>query len=204
MPELDKTTCQIQEAYYIQFQEYIRQKAAITQEDFEIIRSHFQYKKLEKGTVMWREGGSCHSLAFLAKGLTRSYFLDHNGKETTRRLAVENNMVAAYGSYVFERPSEETIVTVEQSHFLMVSREADMRLQADMESYRIFRNRTVEQEFVATLRFLDGFLSNDASFRYRRLAKYSPEIFNRIPLKHIASLIGVSPTQLSRIRAKKE
>lgn len=141
-------------------------------------------------------------LGFLCQGLTRSYFTDEHGRECTRRLAVENNLVSAYGAYIFQRPSEESIMAVEDCEMLFIGREDDMRLQSELDSYRIFRTRMAEQELVGTLRFLDGFLANDAAHRYGRMVKYSPEIFDRVPLKYIASLIGVTPTQLSRIRSR--
>lgn len=188
--------------YYDQLLAFIRQKTALSLAEFEEIKAVHHHRFVPKHTVMWRQGGTCNELGFLCKGLTRSYFLDEKGREVTRRLAVEDNLINAYGAYVFERPSEESIITEEDCHLLVISREDDMRLQQEMEAYRLYRIRIAEQMMIGALRFLDGFLANDASFRYRRMVKFSPEIFERVPLKHIASLIGVTPTQLSRIRAK--
>lgn len=190
------------ESYFAQFLHYMRRWSAVTTEEFEQIRKPFHYRFVPKGEIIWKEGGFCREMGFLAKGLTRHYFEDGHSREATRRLAPENNMMVAYGSYVFERPSEESVVAVEDCHVLFVARRDDMEMQSCISSYRLFRIRIVEQEFVAALRFLDGFLADEAVHRYRRLVKYSPGLFERVPLKHIASLIGVTPTQLSRIRSK--
>ena len=43
-------------------------------------------------------------------------------------------------------------------------------------------------------------VQDDATERYRRFRRDRPELYRRLPLFHIASHLGITPTQLSRIR----
>ncbi len=46
-------------------------------------------------------------------------------------------------------------------------------------------------------------IATDATERYALFQKEFPELENHIAQYHIASYLGITPTQLSRIRAKK-
>ena len=48
------------------------------------------------------------------------------------------------------------------------------------------------------------FLTGTATERYQFILKNNPELLKKFPLHIIASIIGITPTQLSRIRNKKE
>ena len=54
---------------------------------------------------------------------------------------------------------------------------------------------------MAEIRFL--FLTGTAKERYQRILENNPEMLRKFPLRFIASMIGITPTQLSRVRKKK-
>ena len=47
----------------------------------------------------------------------------------------------------------------------------------------------------------NGFLVENATERYLHFKKLYPELSGRIPLKHIATYLGIAPESLSRIRS---
>jgi hypothetical protein len=47
------------------------------------------------------------------------------------------------------------------------------------------------------------FLNGTAKERYQYLLATNPSLLEKFPLKFVASMIGVTPTQLSRIRKEK-
>lgn len=61
----------------------------------------------------------------------------------------------------------------------------------------------IEKEFVRTEHHLISVLSLSAAERYAQLQKEKPDMLQRIPLRHIASYLGISSEHLSRIRAGK-
>ena len=47
------------------------------------------------------------------------------------------------------------------------------------------------------------FIAGTAKERYQFMIENNPNLLKKFPLRFIASLIGITPTQLSRIRNKK-
>jgi hypothetical protein len=48
------------------------------------------------------------------------------------------------------------------------------------------------------------FLTGTAKERYKFILENNQELLKNVPLRFIASMIGITPTQLSRIRKKKK
>ena len=61
---------------------------------------------------------------------------------------------------------------------------------------------TVEQIYLAKSAKEFSYLSESAEERYLKLMKEQPNLFQLIPLKHIATYLGITPQALSRIRKR--
>lgn len=61
---------------------------------------------------------------------------------------------------------------------------------------------TVEQIYLAKSNKEFSYLSESAEERYLKLMKDHPELFQLVPLKHIATYLGITPQALSRIRRR--
>ena len=61
---------------------------------------------------------------------------------------------------------------------------------------------TVEKLYVEKLNREFSLLSETAEERYLKIMKEQPDLFQRLPLKHIASYMGITPQALSRIRKR--
>jgi hypothetical protein len=56
---------------------------------------------------------------------------------------------------------------------------------------------------VQSVNRLESLQFHSADERYRALLKEVPDLLNRVPLKFIASYLGITPVSLSRIRRGK-
>jgi hypothetical protein len=67
---------------------------------------------------------------------------------------------------------------------------------------RLFR-KIIESSYVKTVNRIESLQFHEADERYLYLVKEYKDILKRVPLKYVASYLGITPVSLSRIRAKK-
>ena len=63
--------------------------------------------------------------------------------------------------------------------------------------------KMIEQDYVRQIKRLERIQTLTPAERYARLAADEPELLREVPLKHLASYLGVTPESLSRIRARR-
>ena len=67
---------------------------------------------------------------------------------------------------------------------------------------RLFR-KIIESSYVNTVNRIESLQFHTADERYLDLLKEHKDVLKRVPLKYIASYLGITPVSLSRIRAHK-
>ena len=104
-------------------------------------------------------------------------------------------------SFISDKPSEYTIQAVEDSEIQILPRQVLLKLYDELpESHALIR-RLWEDAIIHLLERFTKLQKLSAQERYEDLLQ-KPGYLNRIPQKYLASFIGVTPTSLSRIRAK--
>ena len=66
--------------------------------------------------------------------------------------------------------------------------------------FRELARENLVNGFIALKERTLGMINLTAEQRYEHLLKTRPELFQNVPLKHLASYLGVTDTSLSRIR----
>lgn len=140
-------------------------------------------------------------LSFVESGAARLFFMKEN-KELTIRFVFQNQFLTAYDSFTQRTPSRCDIealtdMVVWQSHY------DDLQMLYKTHSVgNLIGRLTVEKLYVEKLNREFSFLSETAEERYLKIMKEQPDLFQRLPLKHIASYMGITPQALSRIRKR--
>jgi len=161
----------------------------------------YSYKKKE---FILRAGDPSKKLFFICKGSVSIYYLYGDGKKYTKNLLFENDFPAATSSFLQKRPSNLTIEALEDCIMLgwdfaklkeLTHQHDEIK---DMYVSYLERSWVVEKE----LREI-SFVTESAEKRYDDLLGMQPGIENRIAQHHIASYLGITPIQLSRIRSRR-
>lgn len=156
--------------------------------------------RLKKNEILQPIGHTCKTIYFINKGLARIYYLK-DGIDVTESFATENNLIARVESLFTGKPSSKGIQVLENSEITAINAPKLFDLYDryhDIE--RAFR-KIFESGYVETINRLEGIQFHTADERYRSLLKESPDILKRVPLKYIASYLGITQVSLSRIRA---
>lgn len=168
------------------------------------VLSHFQELEYPKHYFLLKQGKVCNYLWFMQKGLIRHFYVNDEGKEINTWFAIDQQVITDTPSFVNKTPSSENIQLLEDSKFFAITNTAVQSLLIKHHSFALWYIRLVELHYVtqiedrvADLQFLD------AKQRYEKLLDQTPDINNRVSLKHIASYLNITQETLSRIRAGK-
>ena len=145
-------------------------------------------------------GHTCRTIYFVKKGMARIYYYK-DGTDITESFAFENSLIARVESLFTGKPSKKGIQVLEDSDFIGIRSPALFGFYDNYpEIERLFR-KIFEAAYVETVNRLESIQFHSAEERYRDLLKTFPDILQRVPLKHIASYLGITQVSLSRIRA---
>lgn len=147
-------------------------------------------------------GHTCKTIYFIKKGLARIYYYK-DGTDVTENFFFENNIIARVESLFSGTPSRKAIQVLEDTELIAIDSAKLFRLYDSFpEIERLFR-KIFEAGYVDTVHRIEGIQFHTAEERYAALIKTAPDVLKRIPLKHVASYLGITQVSLSRIRAGK-
>lgn len=147
-------------------------------------------------------GHTCRTIYFVKKGALRVYYFK-DGIDITESFEFENTFVARAESLFSGRPSRKAIQTIEDTDLIAINARQLFELyDRYTEIERLFR-KIFEGAYVKTVNRLESLQFYTAEERYFNLLHDRPDILKRVPLKYIASYLGITQVSLSRIRAKK-
>ncbi|MFY8024615.1 MAG: Crp/Fnr family transcriptional regulator [Sediminibacterium sp.] len=180
----------------------VKDKVLLSEAEQKLVKTFFSPKKIRKRQYLLQEGNICKHLAFVEKGLLRSYNVDEKGIEHMIHFAWEGWWMADMLSFLSIEPSTYHIDAIEDSELLLISRSdfEDMLLEVPVMErfYRIlFQNNIISKE-----RRLISSISNSAEEKFIHLSATNPELIKRIPQQLVASYLGITPETLSRIKNK--
>ncbi len=187
----------------IHIREYIEKTVVISDKDWELFSSKLENKFFKKKTKLLEVGETENYISFLEKGITRFVIPNKKTeKETTFGFCFKNEFVSAYDSFLTRKPS---LYQLEALTDLTTWRISYNDLQ------EVYQNTIVgnqigrlssERLFLIKSKREQSLLNNSAEERYLNLFKERPNLIKEIPLKYIASYIGVTAQALSRIRKR--
>jgi CRP-like cAMP-binding protein len=155
--------------------------------------------ELKKGDVYFAQGNICRQIGWVRKGLMKSFV--SNGKEFNVEFYAEGQFVAAFTSFLTEQPSEWTIEALENTVLLVIPRTHLQNLYGRNACWLELGKKIFEIQTIKKCNREKTLIRDDASERYRLFRQEYKLIENRLPLKEIASYVGITPETLSRIRS---
>ncbi|PNQ72285.1 hypothetical protein C1T31_12075 [Hanstruepera neustonica] len=158
------------------------------------------YKKDE---VVFTEGGKADFILLVEDGILRTWRLV-NDKEVVLGFTFPGDLEASPISFITAVPSKETIDAICHTTCLKISREAFYKqIENQKFSEHIMQSILLEYIDVLIQRHMES-KAHTAEENYINLLLKQPKLVNKIPLKDIASFLGISKERLSRIRKKHE
>jgi CRP-like cAMP-binding protein len=166
------------------------------------ISNNLTFIKTEKKDILLKEGEICDYLYFVKKGLLRSYY-EKDDQDITNWFLMENDLAISLLSFYRRQPSFETIEALEDCELYSIHYDALMALYAKYPIFNTVGRVLTEEYYCRSEEKTIGLRRQSAAEKYADFMIQSPELFNRVPKKYIASYLGVTTETLSRIKAYK-
>lgn len=178
---------------------YVKTISPLSADAEEALRRICSPLALKKGKLLQPIGHTCRTIYFMEKGAARIYYYK-DGTDITEYFAFENSFIARVESLFSGRPSRKAIEIIEDAELVAINATELFKLYDQYpEIERLFRKVT-EAGYVETVNRLENLQFHSAEERYKTLVEEHPEIVQRVPLKYIASYLGITQVSLSRIR----
>lgn len=179
---------------------FIQSKVSLSEVEWSEFEKLLQTKHVGKKDHFLQEGQLCKQIGFIVSGYVRLYYMKDD-EEITKDFNFENMFCGSYASFSMQQPSLFNIVAMEDLELITFGRDHLYRMAEKYVSIERLLRKNMEFMFIRKELREASFLLDDAQERYRKLLKDEPDMIQRVPLKYLASYLGISAETLSRVRA---
>ena len=167
---------------------------------YEFIRQHGEAVDYRRGERLETEGEPARWLAFVERGQFKYVEHDNDGHEHNTWFSLKGEFVGTYPDMLGGRPSQATIQAMKVSRVVRISGEQLLQFfRQDMETMEL--RGLIAEHLLRQFQIRNSLLFvADSHERYLALLRRCPGIVHDVPLKELASFIGVTQQMFSRIR----
>jgi len=181
--------------------EYLNSITPLPQELIDDIIKFVVIKEYKKNEFILKEGKVSNYTSWIINGLTRSYYMKDGEDITTKFLWTGAPITSVY-SYYSRKPGNENIVALEDTTLASIHYDHMQYLYKTHPTFNVI-GRVITEEYLYMLEIeVYNLRKQKAEDRYMFILKHFPHLLQRVPLKYIATYLGINLETLSRIRAK--
>jgi CRP/FNR family transcriptional regulator, anaerobic regulatory protein len=172
-----------------------------TGDDLERILNAFELQVFKKNEFVVEEGKTSRYIGFVETGMFQ-YYVIKDGEERTSYVSIENSFFASLLSFISEAPSLENVKALVDGSISMISKSNLKMLVNEIPAFKDFYIGLLEASICGIDASRHDLIVLTAEQRYEKMLINEPHLLQQIPLQHLASILGVTPRHLSRIRSK--
>lgn len=174
----------------------------LTELDKEAIEQNFKPLKIKRKDFLLKEGMTCDFVAFLSSGVIRHYHIK-DGNEITCDVTLQNNFITDFKSFTQNIPSNYYFQILKDAELFIIKRTDLFNLYTENRNIESFGRIMAEHVALRTIEIAMSLSSEKPEERVYNLIIKRPDLFQAVPQRYLANLLGISPESLSRIRARK-
>jgi CRP/FNR family transcriptional regulator len=178
---------------------HIEEITAVSDEEFEYIKTFFTLKRVKKHQYLIQEGDPASYEYLILSGIFRMFYIDSEGKEYIIQFGGENWWMSDYQAYFNEKKATLHMNCMEDAEVLYTTLNGREKLSADLHKMEHFFRVKLTKGYAAQQRRIISLLSSTPQQRYEEFGSLYPHLMQKIPKKYIAEYLGVSRETLSRL-----
>lgn len=158
-------------------------------------------KQVQKGEILYAIGDQPLSFAFLHQGLMRAYVIDEHGNEYNKNFFSAGRFPGCMSALLNKQASDIEIEALEDCNIVEINHQQFRSALFKHTDLMAFHIRYLEVHWLLEKEPKEiSYLQYEAKARYLKFLDVFQAILPRLPQYHIASYLGITPTQLSRIK----
>jgi CRP-like cAMP-binding protein len=180
--------------------EFLRTLAILPEEELSEIDFFLQERTIIKNDFLICEGQISNEIVLIKSGILRSYYITNEGEEITNCITFENELMSAYSSFITQTPTDENIQALTDTQLQVINRVDLLNLYKRSISWQEVGRVLAEMQYVELEKRIVSFQKQNSKQRYEELLRNHPNYIQFIPVKDLASFLGISTRHLSRLR----
>jgi CRP-like cAMP-binding protein len=181
--------------------DHIKSCISVSPAELQIITSAFTTETLSKGAFYSQKGSDNDRLGFICQGYIR-FYIEANDREVTQWISGPGQFVADAASLMLHQPARWDIQALTECVIQSVTGETYHNLRSTLPVWSEFDRLLLVKCFAALEDRIFRHLYMTTEERFQYLVNTQPELFNFVPLQYLASMMGMTPETLSRLRKK--
>lgn len=182
--------------------ENISKLVTLTSYEEDLFLSKTETKNFKAKTIILSAGEVSKYSYFVNSGLVRSFNINDNIVEHVLSFACEGWWIGDMYSLISQKPGTLFIEVLEDTEVILLSKENQELLYVKIPKLERFFRILTENSLVANQERLMDNLSLSAEERFDKFCKKYPSLIQKVPQKHIASYIGVTPEFFSKMKSR--
>ena len=175
--------------------------STLEESNLKLLNDLMKKKIFKKQSTLIEQGDFANHIIFLTSGIVASIY-QIKSKQFVRDFYFDPMIFTEQESFEKQIPSRFSVVSVTDIKCKLISR-TDLETAYDtIPSLRNVAYKLLFNGFVNISRRLETLLTLNPEQRYLKLLNENPKLLQKIPLKMIASYLGITDVALSRIRKR--
>lgn len=167
------------------------------------VRQAWRLHAVARGTVLTQEGETERRFALIVEGVHRVSFTTAAGAEHTVAFGFPGDYSGIPDSFFLRTPSAYRLDALTDGLVLCTDPASLLGLMERHRDLERWAWRLFATALAGRAKRERDQLTLTAEERYRRLLDESPQVLQHLPLRHVASYLGMTPETLSRVRASR-
>jgi CRP-like cAMP-binding protein len=177
--------------------------SGMRENEFNLSMPFWEKRSYARGEFYNEYKNVCRHMGFVLTGIFRAYCIDDsNGEEKNVFFFSPKQIIVSYKSFVTQTPCNYHTEAMTDAEIVYIHHTNLIKLYQQSHAWEKFGRLVAEKAFDLAMTRAESFLFLSPEERYRRLIEEHPDIFNTIPLYHIASYLDIKGPSLSRIRKR--
>lgn len=180
---------------------YIKSSLALSPSELETIKGYFKPVVLAKGDFLGKRGSFCDRLAFVNSGYLRVY-VETPDREVTQWISSPGYFITDLSSFMYQVAGRWNIQALTECHAWEIRKKEYDELNNAMPRWKELDRMFIIKCFTLMEDRIFNHLYMSTDERFQMMMATQPELFNLVPLQYLASMLGMTPETLSRLRKK--